>query len=95
MPEITMSGSASSKPVTARCTQSVGVPLTNRKPLAGLAHHQRPVERERVRRAAAVALGRDDGDLGVRAQRGRERLETRSEIAVVVRQEDAHALTLL
>ena len=27
-----MSGSSSSRPVTARCTQSVGVPLTNRKP---------------------------------------------------------------
>ena len=27
-----MSGSSSSSPVTARCTQSVGVPLTNRKP---------------------------------------------------------------
>ena len=27
-----MSGSVSSSPVTARCTQSVGVPLTNRKP---------------------------------------------------------------
>jgi len=27
-----MSGSSSSRPVTARCTQSVGVPLTYRKP---------------------------------------------------------------
>src|SRR5215471_276656 len=33
IPEITRSGSQSRSPVTARCTQSVGVPLTNRKPL--------------------------------------------------------------
>ena len=59
------------------------------------AHGQRAIERQRVRRAAAVALGRDDGDVGVRAQRGGERLEAGGEIAVVVRQEDALALTLL
>src|SRR2546423_4176221 len=34
MPEMIISGISSSNPVTARCTQSVGVPLTNRKPFA-------------------------------------------------------------
>src|SRR5882672_4893907 len=34
IPETIMSGISSSSPVTARCTQSVGVPLTKRKPLA-------------------------------------------------------------
>src|SRR5256885_1068936 len=32
-PETTTSGTKSSSPVTARCTQSVGVPLTKKKPL--------------------------------------------------------------
>jgi len=32
MPETTRSGRASSSPVSAMCTQSVGVPLTKRKP---------------------------------------------------------------
>src|SRR6266853_1077311 len=34
MPEMIISGISSSNPVTARCTQSVGVPFTNRKPFA-------------------------------------------------------------
>src|SRR5882672_2821774 len=34
IPETTMSGMSSSRPVTARCTQSVGVPFTKRKPFA-------------------------------------------------------------
>src|SRR2546421_1122592 len=34
MPEMIMSGISSSNPVTARWTQSVGVPFTNRKPFA-------------------------------------------------------------
>jgi len=33
MPETTTSGVKSSSPVTAMCTQSVGVPLTEKKPL--------------------------------------------------------------
>ena len=73
-----MSGSASSRPVTARWTQSVGVPLTNRKPLGARRTDQRPVERQRVRRAAAVALRRDDGDLGLRRERRRERARGRA-----------------
>src|SRR5437762_2824123 len=36
IPETTMSGSSSSSPVTAICTQSVGVPLTNRNPFGDL-----------------------------------------------------------
>ena len=36
IPEITISGSASRSPVTARCTQSVGVPLTKRKPFGAV-----------------------------------------------------------
>src|SRR6266496_857106 len=36
MPEMIMSGSSSRSPVTARWTQSVGVPFTNRKPFADL-----------------------------------------------------------
>src|SRR5882672_3960970 len=34
IPETIMSGISSSRPVTARCTQSVGVPFTKRKPFA-------------------------------------------------------------
>src|SRR6266702_3075105 len=36
MPEMIMSGNSSRSPVTARWTQSVGVPLTNRKPFPDL-----------------------------------------------------------
>ena len=54
------------------------------------AQAQRPVERQRIAGAAAVALGRDDGDVGDRRQRLGERLDARGEIAVVVAQQDAH-----
>ena len=54
------------------------------------AHRQRPVERQRIRRAAAVALRRDHGDLGQRRQRRGEMLDARGEVAVVVGEEDAH-----
>ena len=36
MPETTRSGGPSSRPVTATCTQSVGVPSTKWKPLGAL-----------------------------------------------------------
>ena len=54
------------------------------------ADHQRPVERQRVGGAAAIALGRDHRDLAVRRERPREVLESGREIAVVVGEQDAH-----
>ena len=54
------------------------------------AHGQRPIERQRVGRAAAVALGRDDGDLGVRSELSGEAFQTGREVAVVVAEQDAH-----
>ena len=54
------------------------------------AHRQRPVERERVRGAGAVALGRDHGDLAQLAQRLGEQRDARREVAVVVGHQDAH-----
>ena len=53
-------------------------------------HGQRAIERQRVRRAAAVALRRDDGDLGVRRELGREAFESGREVAVVIGKENAH-----
>jgi len=49
-----------------------------------LTQHQRAVERERIGRAAAVALGRHDGDIGERGERLRQCGQTGREVAIVV-----------
>ena len=60
-PETTMSNSKSNRPVIARCTQSVGVPLiTYQVSVVHALHAQRHLERQRMARAAEVAVGRDD-----------------------------------
>ena len=90
IPEITMSGSASRSPVTARWTQSVGVPLTKRKPFgavrtvsgrSSVSEFDAPL---RSRSGATTVSSR------VRSQRRRQALDARREITVVVGEEDAH-----
>ena len=54
------------------------------------AHRQRPIERQRIRSAAAIGLRRDDGDLGARSERCGKALEARCKVAVVVGKQDAH-----
>ena len=85
-----MSGSQSSRPVTARCTQSVGVPLTNRKPLGA----RRTVSGRSSVSEFDAPLRSRSGATTVISACGRERrgeaLQPGREIAVVVGQEDAH-----
>ena len=54
-------------------------------------HRERPVERQRVRGARAIALRRDHRDLAELRERLGEQRDARREIAVVVRHEDFHA----
>ena len=59
-----MSGSTSSMPVIATCTQSVGVPATRQVLRVELLDHaDRHVEGQRIAGAGAVAVRRDDQDL--------------------------------
>jgi hypothetical protein len=54
------------------------------------AHRERAVERERVRRAAAVALGRDHHHLAEVGKRIGKMREARREVPVVVGEKDPH-----
>ncbi len=58
--------------------------------VGGLAKRERTVERQRVARAAAVALGSDHGHLADRAERLGERRDAGGEVTVVVADQDAH-----
>ena len=58
-----MSGSLSSRPVRARCTQSVGVPATLQTPLAQRLGADRLVQRQRIGGAGAIAVRPDNRDL--------------------------------
>src|SRR5581483_7386974 len=59
--------------------------------IRGAAHHQRPVEGERVRGPRAVALRGDDRDLAEPRQGLRKQGDTRREVTVVVGDENFHA----
>src|SRR5690606_20601118 len=60
----------------------------------GAAHRQRPVERQGIGGAGAIALGRHDRDLAHLAQRfGKER-DARREITIVVGHQDPHRAIL-
>ena len=50
---------------------------------------QRTPQRQRVSDRARFGLRRDDRDLAERCQRGRERLNPRREVAVVIRHQNA------
>ena len=91
MPETTMSCSSSNRPgdrevhaVRRRAVDDVVLAL------AELEDAQRHVERQRVAGAAAVAVGRDDGDLGQRRKRVAQALQALGAIAVVVADENFH-----
>src|SRR5690606_36534408 len=51
---------------------------------------ERAIERQRVARTAAVALGGDHGDLAELVERLGERRDAGSEVTVVVADQDAH-----
>ena len=74
-------------------TQSVGVALHGKMTLGYFAQAQRIVERERMRDAALIRLGRDDDDVVRQLPRDRlQRLQAGSVDAVVIGAEDAHGL---
>ena len=75
IPETIRSGICSSSPVSAICTQSLGVPLMNVNPFSAWLIVSGRLQRQRVARAAAVLLRRDDGDLTERAHRVGQRSE--------------------
>jgi hypothetical protein len=59
--------------------------------VAELEHAQRHVERQRIARTAAIAVGRDDGDCRERSKRVRQPLQAFGAIAVIVADEDSQA----
>ena len=66
-----------------------GRAIDEEEAVGGTPQVQRPVQRQRIGGAAAVALGRHHGDLGQAGERSGQRLDTRSEVAVVVAEENA------
>ncbi len=74
-------------------TQSVGVPLMAKRRSSDRAQAQRIVERERMRDARLVELGRHHPDVvGQRARDLGADVETGRVDAVVIGDQDAHAL---
>jgi len=57
-----------------------------------LEHAKRDIEREGVARPAAIAVGRDHGDLCQRAERFAQAANTRRAEAVVVTDQDSHGV---
>src|SRR5204863_5836364 len=67
-----------------------GRAVYEQKAVRSTSHGERPVQRQRVRSAGAVALRRDDGDVGMRSKLSGEAFQTGREVAVVVTEQDAH-----
>src|SRR5919198_6641123 len=75
-----------------RDVHAIGGCAVNRVVAIGrAAHHQGPVERERVGGPRPIALGRDHGHLAQARERFGEKGDARREVAVVVGDENFHA----
>jgi hypothetical protein len=90
MPDTTMSGSRSNRPVIATWTQSVGVPSTAVETVVVAGDVKRVLEAERVAGAAAVAVGRHYRYLRQFAEGSHQAEQAGRQITVVVTDQNMH-----
>ena len=90
MPETIRSGRWSSRPVKRHVHAVARRAVDDGRAVRRLPDSERAVERQRVAGAAAVLLGRHDGDVAQRTHGRRQRGDAGRKVAVVVGNENAH-----